>query len=165
MQEAAAETEFSFFREGDAISLGRAVVGPDWLRVECNSTKRADGLRKRIEDAGGKRLRFKQREQKAMDPAMGEARASARPSSDENLMESADVQEAIQQYKTEYYRKWVDLPVPAIGGLTPRQAAGSARQRANLLALVKDLEMRESQQDHRQRIDLGFLWEELDLKR
>ncbi len=50
------------------------------------------------------------------------------------------------KFKTERYSKWVDEKLPALDGLTPREAAGSAAGRRaleDLLRLMEYLEERE----------------------
>jgi hypothetical protein len=38
--------------------------------------------------------------------------------------------------------KWIDEPVPALAGLTPRQAAGDPTRREDLIALLHDFDRR-----------------------
>lgn len=93
------------------------------------------------------------------------ASAPVGPPPNDELLDVPELQELLKQKKLQHYQGWIDAPVPAIGGLTPREAAGDPQQRAMLEALIKDIEMRENRQDHRQRIDLSFLWEALGLER
>ena len=48
----------------------------------------------------------------------------------------------------EYYTRWVDLPIPALDGLTPRQAANDAAYRGRLEDLLKDFEHHEREAEH-----------------
>lgn len=46
----------------------------------------------------------------------------------------------IAQLMTEYYRRWLDDPVPALGGKTPRQAVKTKTGREKVLQILKEIE-------------------------
>jgi len=52
---------------------------------------------------------------------------------------------------------WIDEPIPALGGLTPRDAAKLPRARPKLLTLLKEFEQHEARLPADERIDLGWL--------
>jgi hypothetical protein len=58
---------------------------------------------------------------------------------------------------------WLDDENSVLDGLTPRQAARRPELRAQLAALLKDLEMDEVALPPDQRIDLRWLQKELDI--
>lgn len=61
------------------------------------------------------------------------------------------------------YRSWPDENLPALDGLTPRQAVKNGKGRRRVIELLKTIESgHESAGDD---IDLGWLWKELGLKR
>jgi hypothetical protein len=67
----------------------------------------------------------------------------------------------------ELYRHWADQPVPALGGLTPREAVRTAAGRKEVIDLLKEYESA----DQRSARELGrapaswrFLWDRLGLK-
>ena len=45
-----------------------------------------------------------------------------------------------QKWLDEHYRKWLDMPLPALDGKAPRQAAGIPSMRAQLIDLLKFIE-------------------------
>lgn len=47
-----------------------------------------------------------------------------------------EVQEAMAGYIQDYEQEWFDLPVPALSGLTPRQAADDPTRRDDLVRLL-----------------------------
>jgi Protein of unknown function (DUF2384) len=53
----------------------------------------------------------------------------------------------LRQVKADHWRRWLDQPIPALGGASPRQAARSPDQRAALELLLKEAEHMESRQD------------------
>lgn len=47
-----------------------------------------------------------------------------------------DVRAALEQFVREYEEKWLDEPIPALAGLTPRQAANDPTRRGDLVRLL-----------------------------
>lgn len=62
-----------------------------------------------------------------------------------------------------HYRKWVDEPVPALDGLTPRDAARRADRREDVRRMLKDIEA--IARDRYSSWDPSWMWEELGLTR
>ena len=52
---------------------------------------------------------------------------------------------------------WIDEPIPALGALTPRQAAASPKARPKLATLLKEFVQHEARLPEEERIDLGGL--------
>lgn len=48
--------------------------------------------------------------------------------------------EAIGTYLRDYYVRWLDEPIPALGNKTPRKAVKTKKGRAQVTALLKDIE-------------------------
>jgi hypothetical protein len=48
--------------------------------------------------------------------------------------------EALSAFVREQEARWVDEPVPALAGLTPRQAAGDPTRREDLVALLHEFD-------------------------
>lgn len=48
--------------------------------------------------------------------------------------------EALDGYMREQEERWVDESIPALGGLTPRQAADEPTRREQLVALLHDFD-------------------------
>ncbi len=74
--------------------------------------------------------------------------------------------ELIRKVLDEHYRRWPDEGVPALGGLTPREAVDDPEGRARVIALLRDFEARDvSAPEAMQGSDFGFLWDDLGLDR
>jgi hypothetical protein len=73
--------------------------------------------------------------------------------------------EVILKVKTEHYTRWVDEPLPALGGRTPREAARSEVGRRQLEGLLRFMENAEerSRQQGRAAFDFAALRKTLDL--
>ncbi len=66
-----------------------------------------------------------------------------------------------------HYREWIDVPVPALGALTPREAARDPRHRRDLRALLEDFESHSARdrREGRPAYDFTWMWVELGLRR
>jgi len=74
-------------------------------------------------------------------------------------------QQVAQSFFTDYYRKFLDAPIPALHGKTPRQAAKDPVMRAELIELMK-LHLQNMEQSNREkglRIDISWVVDELGL--
>ncbi|MGC4118213.1 MAG: DUF2384 domain-containing protein [Myxococcales bacterium] len=138
--------------------LGRVVVGEDGLRLETNSVRRADALRRRVEEACGKALVHRLRDHvdptSAAHPKSSKAERKLPPMTPEML-------EALREHKAQHYRAWMDQKLPALGGKTPRQAASSKEGRSRVEALLKELEQMERRLPEAERADVAALRREL----
>lgn len=148
-----------FLRPSDETVLGRVMVGGDTLQIETNSGKRADALRRTIGDACAGMLLDEKRELQA-PPPLGAAASAASPLPDDD---SAEKQALLREYKEQHYRKWLDMPLPALGGKTPRAAARSAKSRRELDLVLRDIENHEQRLPEGARFDVRRLRRELGL--
>lgn len=71
--------------------------------------------------------------------ALRERRGKASSTAETDLPPEVE-QEVIGQFLREHYTKWIDEPVPALGGKTPREASRTAAGRKRVAALVDDAE-------------------------
>jgi hypothetical protein len=79
-----------------------------------------------------------------------------------------DMAQAIEQYIHRYYANWCDDVIPALGGLTPRQAIGTAAGLERVKGLLREYESgerRQSEQQGRPAVSYQFLWDALGLSR
>ena len=161
------ETEIVYVKTGNRVHrqwentvVGRAVVGRDSLRVETNSERRADALGRRIRDACAGLLRDPSR---AIESPLEKGLAS-RAASKPRAM-SAHEEGLLRKAKEAHFRDWIDIPVPALGGRTPRSVARSRTRtsREQLDLLLRDMENHENHLPAGQRFDIARLREELGL--
>jgi hypothetical protein len=157
----------SFVREGNAKGvltttlIGRGVVEGGLLRLETNSTQRADRLRRLVAERLGAHVSFRIREH--TDPASRVAEGAARgarPAPPEPM--PPEVLEVVKRMQAEHYRSWLDEEIPALGGLTPREAAKrKGAPRKSLELLLAEIEHAEAGQPEQQRFDVSVLRREL----
>jgi hypothetical protein len=81
--------------------------------------------------------------------------------------EPIDTPEAAQlvlELKRRHYTAWLDEPIPALGDLTPREAARRPATRRQLELLLQDMEQAEGRGPAEQGFDFGWVRGELGLE-
>jgi hypothetical protein len=163
------EPHFTFLRPGNAMHkrwentvMGTASLSEESLRLETNSVKRADDLRRRVEAACGALLHHRVREHS--DPlALLDRRKPVGPRT--STMPSQEAAQMIKAFKEKSYADWIDESIPALGGKTPREAARTSLDREKLDILLKDIENREARLPEVERFDFSRIRRELGLDR
>jgi len=162
------EHSFTFVRTGNRMHeswestvIGRAVVTDGTLRIETNSVRRADALRRRIETACGDRLRHRAREH--ADPTSPRVREAHRGVPTLPL-ESPEAAEVVRAFKERHYADWVDHALPALRGRTPREAVKTQAGREQVEVLLKEMENHEARAAEDARFDFGRLRTQLGLE-
>jgi len=112
------------------------VLDGDTLRVETNSDKRMDRVLATLArlDPGMKVLDDERRPLRDMR----EAARLAEELPDAAPLEPADpkVAAALEEFIRDYETRWLDEPIPALDGHTPRQAADDPTRRGDLIRLL-----------------------------
>jgi hypothetical protein len=165
------DTVFVFTKAGNATHadwdntvIGRAVVGGDHLRVETNSRRRADTLRARLEASLGGMIRHRLRQESNTEDLMKHA-AQRSPTPHAAPAPSPEASAVLREFRDKHMHGWIDESIPALGGLTPRDAARFPRKRPALELLLKDIERHESLLPQDQQIDLSWIRPALGLER
>ncbi|MBW2496371.1 MAG: SEC-C domain-containing protein [Deltaproteobacteria bacterium] len=150
---------FDFVGRGEVL-VGQARLGDRRLRVDTNSIERADTLRGQIERSCGALLRHLVREHG--DPLS----AAVGGGSAEDLRDdepSPEMRALASAIKEQHYTEWLDVPVPALRGETPRAAVATEDGRARVEALLADFEEAERSLPADERFNFGRLRRELGL--
>lgn len=121
--------------------LGRITLEEGQLALECNSKARLERghalLMGQAEDSIN-HLRDEFTTQKEMRRRVKDGSHPVNPAPEPLPPEIA--KELIAGYMEDHYRKWPDMKLPALGGLTPREAANTPGGRRKLETLLKDFE-------------------------
>ncbi len=129
-------------RTGDGmLAKSEVYVHGDSLHVDSLSTEQADRVRARLVAAFGDALETVARHVRSLAEVVAE-RGPA-PGAGLQAVPSEVEQQAIQTYKAGHYATWPDVPLPALDGKTPRQAATQKRTRAKLERLIDDMQHQE----------------------
>ena len=124
--------------DGDRLIRGFVTVTGDEIELSTNSIERAERLKALVERLIDGAVLIDEIRDSVEDISR---RAGPDPGPGEPVPPEAA--EAVAEYLTDYARRWVDLPVPALGGMTPRQALDDPTRREDLLALLRDFERQE----------------------
>jgi hypothetical protein len=145
-------------------SLGTVVPGADRLVFEATSKPRAEQGRAMIEALAGAAVAYRATRYEDVGQAM--KRRPAETPRESDIPPEVAAQLTGQLYE-EHYRKWVDASLPALGGRTPREAAGLKSARPKLVALLKTMENTSARErrEGRPAYDFGWMWSDLGLER
>jgi hypothetical protein len=174
MEEEEVGEDFLWIREqpdGQRIHRAHLHIEGDTLIAETNSRKRANTLKKLLKRIAGSTLKHIETSAKTMDELMAEREDRGGEEGDSDVEDPSgipqEVQEAvIRDYLDRHMHAWVDMPLPALKGLTPRKAALLPRRRGAVVNLLKSLENCEARRAAAAGgapYDFGWLWKELGL--
>jgi hypothetical protein len=142
--------------------LGSVVLTRKTMRVEVLSMPRARLAQAWFSSLVPKAIRFKAIQVKSREAVADAARSRSGPSQPELPPEV--VAQIQREYYEKHYREWLDIPVPALGDRTPREASRIKSMRSKLVALIESIEV---QAAHSARdgegFDVAFLRTELGL--
>lgn len=108
------------FRRG----LGTFAVSEARVVFETTSRPRAERGRAFLEALAGDAVRYRATSFEGVEQAM--KRRPAEPSRESDEIPPEVAAEIVGAYYDKHYRAWVDEPLPALGGQTPREAARSS---------------------------------------
>lgn len=137
---------------GGRPTLGRVLLGAEKIRLEGGGEKRARRMQETFERHVGRQVAFVSRrvddvgrqmiarEVRPFDPALVPPCLLALAPQIETSVQLVDLKSGVSaaDIMRDQRRQWVDQPVPALGGKTPRQAAGEPSLRPKVVALVKE---------------------------
>ena len=134
----------------DGERVVRAVLRRDGsdLVVETNSLERSEDVAERLMDLGSIRFEVIDSVETTLDeldsPLASDpvAEGSAWFPDDDTSDVPDGIRRAMDELMVEQERKWIDESVPALGGLSPREAALDPTRREDLLALLSEFDRR-----------------------
>lgn len=149
--------------DGRPIHRGRVRLDGDVLEIETNSAERLRRL-ERLVSTAVQGVRLLSREHRTPEEAMAD-QPIADPAPSPDLPPEA-IAGALEAFMAEQEERWVEERLPALGGLTPRQAVADRARRPALEALLDDFDWIEAQagpQDRGRGMDPARLRELLGL--
>ncbi len=141
--------------EWDNTTVGVVVTSKNELRIETNSTRRGNALRKQIEKACRGLITGHERTQTDAADLFAEARENKTPRRPEPM--DPEFESVIRDQKLSFYENWINIPIPALGSKTPKQALRSIKGREALDALLKTIENHEAREPAATRYDVNIL--------
>ncbi|MDA8296652.1 MAG: hypothetical protein M0004_08725 [Actinomycetota bacterium] len=122
--------------DGQRVLRASVSLSDGELQLVANSRERFERLLKRLAPILAGRERIATRELPQSELVRGAAARDAVPEDDP----PPEVAEALARFIADAEERWVDEPVPALGGLTPRQAADDPTRREQLVALLHEFD-------------------------
>ena len=137
--------------------LGRIEIYGRKMKVEVNSDKRAENIKKEIEKRLGPRAKYKTMEIRSLESMLEEGQqkgldAGTQPNQDA-LMQLPEVQEQMRHMLQGHWENWIDEHIPALGGKTPRQAVKTPDGKESVEALLLDAERHSGYNEPMQEIE------------
>jgi len=154
------------FEEG--VLRASLLLDGDTLQVRVNSERREAEVRELLDRLAGNCLGEESRTAIEVTPELLEQRRreDPEPEAEEPPVPPEIAEQAVHHVLERHYRDWVDHPLPALDGMTPRQAAADPGMKRRLVSLLKDLELHQARTEgHMATYDVSWLWSELGLKR
>lgn len=111
--------------------LANLTLTPTTLEVEASSHRRLDDCRQRLEQLLGDHIRLVETRVKDVDKVLRERESKAKP--EEPFIPPPEL---IAELEEKMLRQWIDDSIPALGGLTPREAAKTSEGRQQVLELI-----------------------------
>jgi hypothetical protein len=156
----------------DNTSLGKIDIRRDALEIEVNSEARAKKIRQEIQKRLGSACKFLREEHKSIDALLQGREAHSktvgkgRPRQDDGEAVPLEFRAALREQMRAHWEAWLDIPIPALKGQSPRAAAGTPQGRERLEALLMEYEYRnESAPQPELRPDVAELRRKLGLPR
>ncbi len=130
--------------EGRDVIRGFIRIEGDEAHIETNSAQRLDRIERLLEDAAPG-VRLIRRTERGIEEAIAgledaeDGVASSGFEPDVPLADPAG-EAVLEQFIRDHERRWVDESIPALDGMTPRQARDDAAMRPRLDSLLDDME-------------------------
>jgi hypothetical protein len=154
-------------RDGFTRTLGDITLEGGRLTLNVTSCQRAERGRVLLENASGAAIRHRATRYESVESAMKtRTRTRAVLPEEEVEVPPAEAARVLAEFKDRHYRTWPDVPLPALGGRTPRHAARLKTLRPRLIDLLKDLENHEARaaSPGSPAYDFGWVWRDLGLE-
>lgn len=131
--------QISFVRARDHTVLGAVRLDRTGLRLETNSIERADSLRARLEKACSGLITHRAREHSSAFAPPSPAKLPRSTQRGPQLPKEVE-ERIVREFLDRHYATWPDYPLPALDGLTPREAVRTAEGRERVRTLLKSFD-------------------------
>lgn len=151
--------------KNEVVSLGLITLTPGALQLEANSLARGMRGRELIEQLAGATVKHRATTHEDMQVLLRDAMTPGRETQADTGV-PPEVQDAlVLDFSAKHYREWLDLPVPALEGLTPRAASAKPSMRQRLIELLKGLDgmYQRALEAGAPAFEPSWIWDELGL--
>ncbi|HEY8610609.1 MAG TPA: hypothetical protein VIL69_04875 [Roseomonas sp.] len=155
--------QLSTTMEGGSVVLGNVEISGRKVILSVNSEARSERGRALLEPVLQGLVRPPLVERQDLEQMLAEKRASKEEPPPLDLPPQ-EVRAILQQQLEEHYRQVLDQPIPALGNVSPRRAARTAKGREKVVNWLKTLENHSSKRpagDPIGEYDFAWMWQEL----
>jgi hypothetical protein len=154
-------------RDGQNLLIGSIEVEEARLSVDTMSVARATRIGARLDEQLGELTVMIDLSTERVTPAMMARRERGAPGDGERPSVTTDDEWAVvHSAMARHYRGWLNEEIPALGGMTPREAVQDPEGRQRVVALLRNMEeLQASAPEAMRGFDFGFLWRQLGLDR
>lgn len=134
------------------------------LQAQTNSRERGEAAKALVERLAGASVKYRATEHQDLEQAMlAKTRSGGGKAA---MVPPEELRQAAVQVLQQHYEAWLDEPVPALGGATPRVAAAADALRPRVAELIEGLERmyERALAEGSPPFDPTWLWEELQLE-
>jgi len=124
---------------GGRRSFGHLHLAGANLTLECSTRQRLERGNALLQTLAGAHLRHLGDDFTSWRSAMRDRGSSPRPAKRTGLPPEVE-REILAKMIDEHYRRWLDMPLPALHGKTPREAVATPEGRAQVIDLLKTLQ-------------------------
>ena len=156
---------FTSTMDDGSIVLGTIELKARTLELHVNSEGRAERGRAMIAAVLGDLVGTPLMQRQTVEQALAE-RSDRNGAPQASGLSPEEERQVVHATLDQHYRRQLDEPVPALGNISPRRAARSAKGREKLVTWLKLLENHAAKQDPAEPMacyDLSWIWRELDI--
>lgn len=144
------------------VTLGHVQIDEEALVLETMSRERNARGRSMLEATLGSLVDH--RADSIQDPEVAIKNHRERGRAKSNEVPEDVQREVVGQYLRDYYARWLDEEIPALGGKSPRKAVRTKRGKAQVVELLKEIENGTARQPGGDAVDFAALRRELGLE-
>jgi len=122
---------------GESVTLGRIEFVGDELVLMVNSAERFTTARQWLEQLPG--VAFKDVQTRCWDEAEQDRPLDERISPPEPMEITPEIASSLKELMDQHFMGWLDTPLPALGGKTPRQACRTKAGREEVTMLIRTM--------------------------
>lgn len=162
------EIEFPWLRLGNPkikswenTVLGHISIKKNQLKIDVNSEKRANTIKKKIEVLLKGQAVYKRTKVQSPESLMKKIEKEKKPGTNGDAVEQPyppELQQVLDNELREHWKQWLHNKIPALGNISPYKAIKDPDGRAMVKALLDDLELRDRNAAPRQKQQKYIDW-------
>jgi hypothetical protein len=141
----------------ETTALGTLQIGPGRLVAQVNSESRAARLEQEVARRLGEDAAFVEKTTVDVAELISRSEASDTAGGTPEPEVAPEMREALAEIESRHWDAWFVEPIPALGDLTPRDAARTPEGRERLEALLAEYAWRDQRRPPHARVDLAEL--------